>query len=109
MIFESSQGWGPSGIYLKEWAIFFNRNHDSLSPKKIWVIILNLSLVFWNESILVLIGNMVGKFVGCELVWENVKNQRWEWEQIQVDLKDRHMDEIEPVWGGFNWLQKVDY
>jgi hypothetical protein len=52
---------------------------------------------------------MLGKYIGCDPIWEMKTNYRWAWVQIEVDLKDGLVDKIELVWGGFAWMSKVDY
>jgi hypothetical protein len=102
-------GWGISGLILKEWAISFNPTRKSQTSTKNWAILPNLPLVFWNETVLISIGNQIGKFLSCETGWAKKVERHWAQVQIEVDLKEGLMDEIELVWGEFKWVQKIDY
>jgi hypothetical protein len=88
-------GMGPSGLVLKEWAIDFDLSRDPLSLAKVWVILPNLSLVFWDEAVLISIGNKIGKFLSYELDWDTKTNEHWAWVQLEVDLSEGLLDEIE--------------
>jgi len=55
------------------------------------------------------IGNKIGRFLGCEPEWETKMDRRYGWLQIEVDLRDGLIDKIELVFGGFMWLQHIDY
>jgi hypothetical protein len=50
-ILNEDWGWGPFGLVLKEWSISFDHLCDSITPSKIWAILPNLPLVFWNELV----------------------------------------------------------
>jgi hypothetical protein len=108
-IFNKDWGWGPSGLILKEWDIMFDPLKESQTPTKIWAILPNLPLFFWNEIVFKSIGNKLGMFLSCEPRWEMKVDRWWVWVQISVDLKEGLTDEIELVWGNFNWIQKIDY
>jgi hypothetical protein len=54
-------------------------------------------LVFWEEVVLVSIGNKIGKYISCELDWAKKTDRQWAWVQIEVDLKEGMLDEIELV------------
>jgi hypothetical protein len=43
----------------------------------------------------------LGRYIGS--------NPGWAWIQIEVDLRDGLLDEIELVYGGFSWTQRIDY
>jgi hypothetical protein len=75
-IFNREWGWGPSILVLKEWDISFDPTRDALAPTKIWVILQNLSLVFWEDAIMESIGNMIGRFICCEPNWKGKTNLR---------------------------------
>jgi hypothetical protein len=59
-------GRGPSSVVLKECTISFNPTRDALAPTKIWVILPNLLMVFWEEEVMESIGNKTWRFICCE-------------------------------------------
>jgi hypothetical protein len=97
------------GLDLKEWAISFDLTCDALTLSKLWAIMSNIPLVFWQEEALISIRNNKGKFISCELGWEMNIDRKWAWVQIEVGMREGLLDEIELVWGGFSCRQKIDY
>jgi hypothetical protein len=65
-IFSHLWGWGPSGLVLKEWAIIFDPARESFSHAKVWAILPNLPLVFWQEEVLIAIWNSITTYLDCE-------------------------------------------
>jgi hypothetical protein len=58
---------------------------------------------------MVSIGNMLNKYIGCEPMWKTKMDRLWARIQIEVELKYRLVDELEPMWGEYKWMEKVDY
>jgi hypothetical protein len=106
--FNKMWGWGPSSLVLKEWSVVFDPARDPKAPTKVWAILPNLPLIFWHADMLRAIGKKIGKFCNLGSNWETKLAKRWAWLQVE-DFREGLQDEIELVWQGFSWLQRIDY
>jgi hypothetical protein len=79
IILSKEWGWGPFGLVLKEWSISFDPLRDSKTPSKIWAILPNLPLVFWNDQIFQSIGNKFSSYLSNEPGWEVKEDHGWAW------------------------------
>jgi hypothetical protein len=64
---------------------------------------------FWTKEALEAIGNKLGVFVGLEPNWESKADCRWDWIQIEVDVRKGLVGNMDFVFGEHTWHQKVEY
>ena len=69
-LLENNWKWGPSGLILKKWSVYFDANRESQNVQKIWVILPGLPMMFWQKDIMKAIGGKMGKFIALEEGWE---------------------------------------
>jgi hypothetical protein len=66
-------------------------------------------LDFWSREVLEAIGNKLGSFVKLEPNWDSKKDRRWAWIMVEVDVREGLVGNIDLVYAGITWHQKVDY
>ena len=74
-----------------------------------WVILLGLLVVFWQQKILEAIGNRIGKFVALEEDWESKLDRRYAKILVELDLRNGLFEELKIFMHGSFWWQRLDY
>jgi hypothetical protein len=106
---KQNWSWGPSGLTLKPWTVDFDPLKESMVVMKVWAILPGFPLDFWSREALEAIGNKLGSFVKLEPNWDSKKDRRWAWVMIEVDVREGLVGNIDLVYAGITWHQKVDY
>jgi hypothetical protein len=89
--------WGLAGPILKKWTVDFYPMKEPVSMMRFWDILSGLPLDFWTRYALKEIGKKLGVFIGLEPNWASKNDRRWDWIQIEVDVRGGLIGSIDNI------------
>ena len=88
---------------MKKWSVDFDANIEPQNVQKVWSILPSFPMMFWQQEILEVVGEKIGKFIALEEGWEQKVEKRSIRILIEVDLRDSLCKEIQMEMHGSLW------
>lgn len=109
IIREGPWFWGSTGLFIPPWFPDFDSNTMEVTRMPVWVRLYNLSLQFWNEVVLVGIGNIIGRYIKTDTLRLEECVYTFAQIRVEVDLSKALPECIQLNHKQQKWTQHLDF
>lgn len=93
----------------KPWVQFFDPSTESFNKIPIWVRLSNLTLHFWQDLVLEVVGEAIGDFMSVDSESPNVYKTMYARILMEIDVSKGLPKKIKLAYPTGPWIQLLDY